>query len=146
MKEPSKPTSSSGVARSSRYESASHGIRIQVRTEVIKERTVPEQGLFGFAYYVMIFNERPDQVQLLNRHWRVFSGERQIADVKGEGVVGEQPELEAGELFRYASWTLLNDPQGSMEGAYTFRNESGDFFDVQVPRFEMLYMDEMVLH
>jgi len=128
------------------YEYVTKGIRVSVRPEVIQERTSPHSSVFGFAYYVTIINEREDDVQLLNRHWRVFSGGRQIADVKGEGVIGEQPELAAGERFKYASWTVINDPMGAMEGAYTFRDHTGSFFDVAVPRFDMVYVDESRMH
>ncbi|MCL4142572.1 UNVERIFIED_CONTAM: hypothetical protein GTU68_005308 [Idotea baltica] len=87
-----------------------------------------------------------ETVELINRHWLVFSDLTQIADVKGEGVAGQQPMLEPGDEFSYSSWTTLIDPCGSMSGTYTFCTEDGVFFDVEVPKFELVYFDSSTLH
>jgi len=85
-------------------------------------------------------------VQLINRHWKVYSGNKQIADVKGEGVVGQLPLLRPGDSFEYTSWTILQDPVGYMEGAFTFRTDKGEFFDVSVPKLTFDYRERLNVH
>ena len=85
-------------------------------------------------------------MQLINRHWKVFSAGIQIADVKGEGVVGKQPVLKPGEEFEYSSWTVIKDSYGEMKGDYTFYTEDGKFIDITVPSFSLIYVNEKNLH
>lgn len=127
-------------------DSASEVITISVSTEFLPEQSETAKSLFAFSYTIRIVNEGKTTAQLLNRHWRVFSGGRQIADVKGEGVVGEQPILQPGEAFEYESGTLLHDPIGTMSGSYTFVDEYGTFFDVPVEEFSFIHMDDLTVH
>ena len=121
-------------------------IAISVSTEFLPEQSETAKSLFAFSYTIRIVNEGKMTVQLLNRHWRVFSGGRQIADVKGEGVVGEQPILQPGEAFEYESGTLLHDPIGHMSGSYTFVDEYGTFFDIPIEEFSFIHMDDLTVH
>jgi ApaG protein len=127
-------------------DSIGEDIAISVATEFLPEQSETPKALFAFSYTIRIVNEGKTTVQLLNRHWRVFSGGRQIADVKGEGVVGEQPILQPGEAFEYESGTLLHDPIGTMSGSYTFVDEYGTFFDVPVEEFSFIHMDDLTVH
>jgi len=112
----------------------------------LEERSDVEAGVYVFTYEVIIENTGSDTIQLLNRHWVVISGGRQYADVKGDGVVGEQPILEPGNIFSYASFTVIAEAVGSMHGSYTFRSESGEFFDVAIPQFDLIYIDCSTIH
>lgn len=128
------------------YTKTTRNIQITVIPSYIEEQSDPKEGIYSFSYKVFIRNLGAEGVELVNRHWRVFSYEEQIADVKGEGVGGEQPLLEPGDEFIYSSWTTITAPYGSMQGQYTFISESGEFFDVEVPRFDLRYFDPHTLH
>lgn len=126
--------------------SVTHGIEVCVRPTYLPDQSEPEKSLFAFSYRVRIVNTSDTTAQLLNRHWKVLSAGKQIADVKGEGVIGEQPVLQPGEAFEYESWTVINDPVGSMLGSYTFVDENGEFLDVAIPEFSLFHLDNISVH
>ncbi len=126
------------------YSQITHNVRVSVVPEVLEEESLPTSSHYVFSYTVTIENLGAEPVQLLERHWLVMSAERQIAEVVGPGVVGVQPVLVPGDKFTYTSGTVIEDPFGSMEGSYTLRSESGKFFQVAIPRFELLY--PLLLH
>lgn len=128
------------------FRKRSKDVEISVTPEFLPEQSDPSEGIFSFSYAVTLRNAGDEAIQLINRHWIVLSADRQIADVKGEGVIGEQPVLEPAEEFEYSSWTTLVDPYGAMYGTYTFYSESGEFFDVEIPRFDLLYVDPDSIH
>ncbi len=119
------------------YSSVTKGIRVSVSPAFHPEQSDPAAGFYMFTYTIVIENISEQAVQLINRHWIVYSAEKQCADVKGEGVIGEQPILLPRERYHYTSGTSITDPIGSMWGSYTFRTQNGDFFDVEIPRFEL---------
>lgn len=123
-----------------------HAITISVVPQFIPEQSKPSEGFYVHSYSVLIKNESEQNVQLVNRHWRVYSNNVQIADVKGEGVVGVQPLIKPEEEFSYSSWTVVRDAFGSMKGAFTFYREDGKFFDVEVPEFQLIYIDQSQVH
>ncbi|MEZ4752823.1 MAG: Co2+/Mg2+ efflux protein ApaG [Bdellovibrionota bacterium] len=123
------------------YVNISNHIRITVVPGYLPEHSDPNQELYAFSYTVTLENLGSDTVQLINRHWIVNSGGVQYADVKGEGVVGFQPVLEPGDTFQYGSGSTINNPQGAMYGIYTFQNERGEFFDAEIPRFDLICPD-----
>ena len=123
-----------------------NGIIVSALPTYLPERSEPENAVFAHSYRIQIENSGAVTAQLINRHWRVVSGGKQIADVKGEGVIGEQPVLQPGETFEYESWTVVKDPIGSMVGTYTFVTEKGDFFDVEIPEFPLIHIDDMTVH
>ena len=116
-------------------------IKITVVPEYLAEHSDSKQEVYAFSYNVTIENLGSLAVQLINRHWIVFSGGSQFADVKGEGVVGLQPVLDPGDSFQYGSGSTINSPHGSMHGTYTFQNEDGEFFDVEIPQFDLICPD-----
>lgn len=129
------------------YSEKTRNIIVTIEPEFLHAESDIEQGVYAFAYTVSVENTGDEPVQLLNRHWLVFSGGRQIADVKGEGILGEQPHLRPGRVYEYTSWTVIRDPVGAMRGSYTFCTDSGEFFDVAIPRFDLVYFGEpRVLH
>ncbi len=90
-----------------------------------------------FGYRVRIENGGGETVQLLDRHWSITDGLGRLVEVRGEGVVGEQPRLEPGEAFQYTSGTPLPTPTGIMAGSYGMVNEAGERFDVTIPAFSL---------
>jgi len=114
-------------------------IRVTVYPEYLEDHSEPGKSNYAFAYTVTIENLGEKTVQLLRRHWIVNSGGAEYMQVKGDGVVGEQPVLESGDGFRYSSGTVIKDPVGAMHGSYTFRLDNGEVFDVSIPRFDLIY-------
>lgn len=134
------------AAESPRYSATTHGVTVTIFPEFVPRESKPEQSIYVFAYHVTIENRSERKVQLINRHWIVISGGSQIADVKGEGVVGLQPVMEKNAGFTYSSWTVVHDSVGAMFGTYTFRSETGEFFDVKIPRFDLIHIDSATVH
>jgi ApaG protein len=114
------------------------GIRISVIPQYLPEQSNTEAHNYAFAYTVLITNERTDTVQLLRRHWYVFSGGELLTEVEGEGVVGAQPTLPPGESFKYASGTVIYDFVGAMVGHYTFLHSDGSNFNAEIPMFDLV--------
>ncbi|MFN8390209.1 MAG: Co2+/Mg2+ efflux protein ApaG [Bdellovibrionota bacterium] len=114
-------------------------IRVTVIPEYLEDHSEPARNSYAFSYTVTIENLGEQNVQLLRRHWVVNSGGAEYMQVKGDGVVGEQPLLEGSSGFRYSSGTVIKDPVGSMHGWYTFQRENGSEFDVTIPRFDLIY-------
>jgi ApaG protein len=121
------------------YSEITKHIRVTVVPAPLLDNSDPRESVFAFSYSIKIENLGEHTVQLLERHWLVHSGGTQLAEVVGPGVVGEQPVLEAGQVFEYTSGAVIQDPIGAMEGTYTFRGHDGKFFEVQIPKFELMY-------
>jgi ApaG protein len=103
----------------------------------IPERSSPATQQYFFAYHVTIANEGPDTVQLISRHWIITDADGRVEQVKGPGVVGEQPVLGPGEAFEYTSFCPLPTPIGSMRGTYQMVSHAGDHFDVEIAPFSL---------
>lgn len=106
-------------------EAITHGIRVRVRSVYLAERSSPGDLHWFFAYQVDIRNEGTETVQLISRHWIITDGDGQEQEVRGSGVVGEQPVLAPGEHFEYTSACPLATPVGSMHGTYQLVTDSG---------------------
>ncbi len=126
------------------YSEVTSGIKVSVLPKLIPDRTDPDRALFSFSYTITIENLSEHTVQLLERHWIINSGGEQLGEVVGPGVVGEQPVLNPGESFKYTSGVEIHDPIGYMVGSYTFKSGVGEFLEVGVPKFDLIY--PMVLH
>ncbi len=116
-----------------------NGIRVTVQPEFLEQQSEPANGSYAFSYTVTIENLSDSTVQLLRRYWSVNSGGAEFLEVKGDGVVGEQPVLESQNGFRYTSGTVIKDPVGPMHGRYTFQIKGGESFEVEIPRFDLIY-------
>jgi ApaG protein len=112
-----------------------HGIRVEVRSSYVRERSDPDQGQWFFAYSVRISNEGQAPVQLLSRHWVITDADGKVSEVKGPGVVGEQPLLDPGESFEYTSACPLETPYGTMHGTYQMETDGGERFDAAIAPF-----------
>jgi ApaG protein len=124
----------------------SNGVRVTIQVKFLPDRSDIANMFFAYAYHITLENLREDAIRLLNRHWLVFSAGKQIADVKGEGVVGEQPVIGPGETFDYESWTFTRDHDGAMKGAFTFVTQELDFFDVEIAEFCLVFLGDMQMH
>ena len=112
-------------------------IAVTVRTQYVEQQSDPLAGRFAFAYTITIQNNSDRWCQLLNRHWIITDAAGKTEEVEGEGVVGQQPELNPGEGFRYTSGAILQTPVGSMHGTYEFQEADGTLFDVPIPAFSL---------
>lgn len=112
-------------------------IEIQVETRYLDEQSQPELDHYVFAYRITITNKGDMPAQLLSRHWVITNANGEVKEVRGEGVVGEQPLLRPGESFQYTSGSVLETPVGSMHGSYQMVGAEGRPFDVPIPPFRL---------
>lgn len=108
---------------------------VRVSTQFLDEQSDKEKGPYVFAYTIEIENVGQRTAQLLSRHWIITDAHNVVQEVRGDGVVGEQPTLRPGERFEYTSGCPLPTPVGTMKGTYTFIGEGGEQFDVPVSEF-----------
>ncbi len=119
------------------YEANTRGVHVSVTPHFMESESSPRDSRFFWAYTVEIVNEADMTVQLISRHWRITDAHGQLHEIKGPGVVGEQPVLRAGESFKYTSGCPLDTPHGSMVGAYQMVAENGDAFEAAIPAFPL---------
>ncbi len=117
--------------------SAPHKIRIDVETSYLGEQSDPGEQRYVFAYTITIRNEGGLPATLLTRHWIITDANGGVKEVRGDGVVGEQPRLEPGQGFRYSSGAVLETPVGTMQGSYQMIDADGQRFDAQIPLFRL---------
>src|SRR5262249_7912250 len=116
-------------------EAVTKGIRVTVESVFLPERSSPRKGQYWFAYRVRIENEGAHAAQLKTRHWIITDGNGKVQEVRGEGVVGEQPLLAKGESFEYTSGCVLETPHGTMHGTYQMVRPDGEQFDATIAPF-----------
>ena len=119
------------------YSATTKAIRVSVKPIFLDDQSTPSEDHYVWAYQVTIENTGGETVQLLNRHWRITDAHGRMQEIKGEGVVGEQPRLRPGELFEYTSGTPLTTPSGLMMGSYEMEGEGGQRFDIDIPAFSL---------
>ncbi len=119
------------------YTAKTREIRVSVEPAYLDEQSSPIDGHFVWAYHVKIDNEGARTVQLLSRHWKITDGMGRIQEVRGAGVIGEQPVLQPGESFEYTSGTPLPTPSGIMRGTYGMQALDGERFDIEIPAFSL---------
>ncbi len=119
------------------YSETTKEITISVDTTFVEDQSEPDDFHFVWAYHIRIENEGPETVKLLRRHWHITDSQGRVHEVRGEGVVGEQPVLEPGEVFEYTSGTPLSTPSGFMVGSYQMVNGEGNHFSVSIPAFSL---------
>ena len=115
----------------------SYNIRVDVQTQYIAEQSDPEQERYVFSYTITIRNQGSVPAKLLTRHWIITNADGKTQEVRGEGVVGEQPHLQPGDGFRYTSGTVLETPVGSMQGSYQMVADDGVKFDAEIAPFTL---------
>jgi ApaG protein len=118
-------------------EAVTNNVRVEVESQYAPERSQPFQNHWFFHYTVRISNEGDETVQLLSRHWIITDGNGHIEEVRGAGVVGEQPVLSPGESFEYTSGCQLKTSTGTMRGTYQMVTEEGSHFDIEIAPFAL---------
>ncbi|HEC12359.1 MAG TPA: Co2+/Mg2+ efflux protein ApaG [Acidiferrobacteraceae bacterium] len=112
-------------------------INVQVKTAYVESQSEPDSNRYVFAYTITITNAGSVSAQLITRHWVITDANNRVQEVRGEGVVGEQPKLEPGMSFEYTSGAVLETPVGSMQGSYQLRAEDGTEFDASISAFTL---------
>jgi ApaG protein len=110
-------------------------IQIHVKSDYLEDQSIPMQHIYTFGYQITITNMGEQPLTLRRRFWQIRDDNQQVETVEGEGVVGQQPTLQAGERFIYQSGAQLKTPYGQMQGHYTFEDEQGNFFSAPIPAF-----------
>ncbi|MEE8274239.1 MAG: Co2+/Mg2+ efflux protein ApaG [Alphaproteobacteria bacterium] len=119
------------------YQKTTHAIQVTVKTSYLDDQSSPVDDHYVWAYQVRIENQGAETVQLLNRYWQITDENGQVHEVRGAGVVGEQPVLKPGDSFEYTSGTPLATPSGIMVGSYQMETAGGESFDVAIPAFSL---------
>lgn len=114
-----------------------YNTKVDVETQYIPDQSEPGEDRYVFAYTITIRNEGNVAAKLLTRHWLITDADGKVQEVRGEGVVGEQPYLKPGDCFRYTSGTMLDTPVGSMQGSYQMLADNGVEFDAEIAPFTL---------
>ena len=114
-----------------------HLISIDVATQYIEDQSDPREKRYVFSYTITIRNEGPVAARLLTRHWIITDANGRVQEVRGDGVVGEQPHLKPGQGFRYSSGAVLETPVGAMQGSYQMLADDGEHFDAPIAPFRL---------
>lgn len=118
-------------------DAVTNGVRVEVMARHAPENSRPEQGEWVFQYTVRITNLGSETVQLVSRHWIITDALEHTEEVRGPGVVGEQPVLAPGQSFKYSSWCPLRTPTGVMRGTYQMVRSGGEQFDAEIAPFAL---------
>ena len=111
------------------------GVAVNVQTQYLAQQSDPARSSYAFAYTITITNHRIESVRLLGRHWIITDQNNKVEEVKGSGVVGQQPLIQPGQSYHYTSGAVLNTETGDMKGSYSMVSSSGDKFDAPIPLF-----------
>lgn len=112
-------------------------IKVEVETAFLPEQSAPQDNRYVFSYTITIRNQGPVAARLLTRHWIITDSNGKVQEVRGNGVVGEQPHLKPGQGFRYSSGTVIETPVGAMQGSYQMEDDDGDRFDAPIAPFRL---------
>jgi ApaG protein len=119
------------------YTAVTRSIAVSVETTYLEANSSPGNAHYVWAYRVTIENQGKETVQLLSRHWMITNARGELTEVKGPGVVGEQPVLQPGVSHVYTSGASLNTPSGMMGGSYLMETDRGERFDIEIPTFSL---------
>lgn len=125
---------------------ARYAFQVEVLPRFLPDQSDADQGVFSFAYTITISNVGDVPAQLISRHWIITNDRGEVEEVKGLGVVGQQPLLRPGESFEYTSGARLRTPSGTMQGTYFCVAEDGARFEVEIPLFVLDDGNRRVLH
>ncbi|WEX09073.1 Co2+/Mg2+ efflux protein ApaG [Chelativorans sp. AA-79] len=119
------------------YRAVTHDIEVSVEPFFLPDHSEPEENRYVWAYQVTIANHSRESVKVLARYWHITDAMGRVQEVRGEGVVGEQPEIEPGNSFRYTSGCPLSTSSGIMVGHYTMETDDGEMLEVDIPAFSL---------
>ena len=125
------------AVQQNRYSATTRSIHVQVQPTYLEEQSSPDENYYVWAYRVRIENQGVETVQLLNRYWKITDASGRVQEVRGPGVVGEQPVLAPGESYVYTSGCPLSTPSGIMVGTYEMETREGELFDIAIPAFSL---------
>jgi ApaG protein len=114
-----------------------HAIELRIATRYLDDQSAPEEDRFVFAYTINIRNAGASAAQLMRRHWVITDANGKVQEVRGDGVVGEQPWLRPGEHFQYTSGAVLETSVGTMQGSYEMVADDGTVFEAPIPMFTL---------
>jgi ApaG protein len=120
-----------------KYRAVTRDIEVIAVPRFVSDRSSPENNYYFWAYTITIVNRGVETVQLKTRHWRITDAHGRLQEVRGAGVVGEQPVLKPGDQFEYTSGVPLHTPSGFMVGTYQMVTEAGTGFDIEIPAFSL---------
>lgn len=121
------------------------GIKVSVQSHYLADQSSPRDDRYVFAYTITISNESRVTAQLRTRHWIITDGRGSVEEVRGDGVVGEQPRLSPGQSFQYTSGCVLATPVGTMQGTYRMWRDDGSYFDATIAPFSLASPDSLRL-
>src|SRR5947208_5703364 len=124
-------------ATKSAYRAVTREIEVTASPKFLPERSSPENGYYFWAYSITLTNLGGETVQLKTRHWRITDAQGRLQEVRGAGVVGEEPVLKPGEKFEYTSGVPLPTASGFMTGTYGMLTDTGETFDIAIPAFSL---------
>lgn len=119
------------------YRAVTRNIEVTVSPRFLADRSAPDKGQFFWAYTIEIANNGGETVQLKTRYWHITDGQGRVQEVRGAGVVGEEPVIEPGKSFEYTSGVPLQTPSGFMVGSYGMITDDGEPFDIDIPAFSL---------
>lgn len=119
------------------FSKTTRSIKVTVLPSYLEDQSHPENGRYVWAYTIQVENGGAETVQLINRYWQITDAQGHVQEVRGPGVVGEQPVLGPGQAFRYTSGTALHTPSGIMVGEYEMELSNGERFAIDVPAFSL---------
>ncbi len=119
------------------YEKTTRGLKVQVTPAFLDDESSPEDNRFVWSYTITIENTGAETVQLRSRYWRITDATGRVMEVRGAGVVGQQPTLKPGDQFEYTSGTPLSTPSGFMTGTYQMLSDGGESFQIDIPLFSL---------
>ena len=119
------------------YEETTRSITVFVEPQFLENQSKPDEGSFVWSYTIVVRNTGQETVKLLTRHWIITDAIGRKQEVRGDGVIGEQPVLKPGTQFQYTSGCPLNTSSGVMEGSYGMINEKGEQFEIAIPAFSL---------
>ena len=119
------------------YVKETRGLKVQVMPAFLDDESSPEDNRFVWSYSIVIENNGAETVQLRSRYWRITDATGRVMEVRGAGVVGQQPTLKPGDVFEYTSGTPLSTPSGFMTGTYQMLSDAGESFQIEIPLFSL---------
>ncbi len=117
--------------------SSDYNVQVQTESFYIEDQSIPERDQYVFAYRITIRNAGEVAAKLMTRHWVITDANGKVQEVRGEGVVGEQPHLKPGDEFQYTSGAIIETPVGTMEGSYRMVADDGGRFDAEISPFTL---------
>lgn len=119
------------------YQRITRGIKVVVQPRYLDDQSKPDEGHFVWAYTITVENHGRETVTLMTRYWKITDANGKVQEVRGAGVIGEQPTLSPGDSFQYTSGCPLKTPSGIMVGAYQMQTSAGELFNVEIPAFSL---------